>query len=104
MNPSRTPWCCFVLCLLLAGCGPDPDMTMSEKQRRYAQDVPVSDAPRVKVTRIGVFRDDLAYGNKRGVYVITDTATGKEYIGISGVGISETGDHQVGKGRNADER
>lgn len=37
-------------------------------------------------------------------YIITDTKTGTEYIGVSGIGITETGSHQAGKARVADER
>ena len=52
---------------------------------------------RINVTRIGTFRDGLAYESKRGIYIIKDNQTGKEYIGISGVDISETGSHRAGK-------
>lgn len=51
---------------------------------------------RFKVAAVGEFRDDSAYGNKRRIYIITDTQTTKEYVGVSGVGISELGKH--GKG------
>jgi hypothetical protein len=44
--------------LLLAGCGPDPDMPMRE-QKYSADPVGVSENPRVEVTRIGVFRTTL---------------------------------------------
>ena len=58
-----------------------------------------SDADRIKVTKMSEFRDTLAYDNWRGVYLIQDQQTGKEYIGISGIGISEVGSHtqMVGK-------
>ena len=58
-----------------------------------------SDADRIKVTKMSEFRDNLAYDNWRGVYLIQDQQTGKEYIGISGIGISEVGSHTqlVGK-------
>lgn len=61
-------------------------------------------APRITVERISIFADKLAYGNERGIYIIRDAATGKEYIGVSGIGISETGSHQSGKVRQSDER
>lgn len=63
-----------------------------------------SSTGRVKVERIGVIADGLAYGDRRGIYVITDTQTGREFIGVSGVGITETGSHQAGKARVRDER
>jgi hypothetical protein len=89
--------------LLLVGCSPDPDMPM-HKQTRGADSVPMQDSGRIEVTRIGVFRDDLAYNSRRGVYLIRDTKTGAEYLGVSGVGISEIGRHSAGKGTATDER
>jgi len=59
---------------------------------------------RVSVNKIGVFQDNLAYDNVRGVYIITDKKTNKEYIGISGIGITETGSHSAGKIIIKDER
>lgn len=59
---------------------------------------------RVVVERVDVVADSLAYGEKRGVYVIIDTQTGREFIGVSGVGIAETGQHQSGKTQARDER
>lgn len=89
---------------LLAGCVPEPDMPM-KKQAQYAQMEKLSADVRVTVTRIGVFADDTAYNSRRGVYVIKDSTTGKEYIGVSGIGISETGSHVCGKGCiSSDER
>lgn len=93
----------FLALLALAGCGQAPTMPMYE-QERAAKPAEVQDNPRIKVTRIGVFTDTLAYDNSRGVYLIEDKVTGQEFIGISGVGISETGSHQSGKVRVTDER
>lgn len=92
-----------VLTLGLAGCGPEPDMPM--RQRLTAPDaVQPLEQQRIQITRIGVFRDELAYNSRRGVYVITDAKSGKEYIGISGIGIQETGSHMAGKTPVSDER
>ncbi len=77
---------------ILSGCDEiQPDTKMSETS-------PPSDT-RIKVDRIGVFADGLAYNHMRGIYIITDTKTGEEFVGISGIGISELGSHtrQVGK-------
>ncbi|MDK4687856.1 hypothetical protein [Kingella negevensis] len=41
----------------------------------------------------GQTQQRTAYGNKRGVYVIKDSDTGREFVGISGVGIAELGSH-----------
>lgn len=59
---------------------------------------------RISVERIGVFEDDLAYMSRRGVYLIKDSETGQEFIGISGVGITERATHQSGKASVSDER
>ena len=54
---------------------------------------------RVQVRRLSVIEDTIAYGDRRGVYLITDTKTGREYIGVSGVGITETGSHDEYSGK-----
>lgn len=59
---------------------------------------------RISVNRIGIFEDSVAYRSKRGIYLITDTKTGTEYIGVSGIGISELGTHRQGKQNVEDER
>ena len=60
---------------------------------------------RFQVERVGTFSDSLAYNNERGIYVVKDTQTGEEYVGVSGVGISVIGRHGCGKGCSAaDER
>ena len=50
---------------------------------------------RIKIEQIGSFNDYFAYGGMRGIYIITDQKTGKEFVGISGVGISEIGFHST---------
>lgn len=83
--------------LLCGGCSPEPDTTMGVT-------TPVSTSARITVTRIGVIEDSLAYSDRRGIYIITDTKTGKEYVGVSGIGISELGSHSSGKTTVSDER
>lgn len=78
----------------LAACSPSPTMPM---QLLQAHD-------RVSIERIGVIEDDLAYSKRRGIYIITDKKTGKEFIGVSGIGISETSKHLAGKTPVSDER
>ena len=94
--------------LTLAACAPEPDMAMQSRQRLAAPAAPVSEGDRVTVERIGVFKDDLAYNERRGVYVIRDKATGREFIGVSGIGITEVGSHNQPAGkvmiRKQDER
>ncbi len=59
---------------------------------------------RFQLTRVAVIEDDLAYYDRRAIYVLVDTKTGTEYVGISGVGISELGSHKSGKSHTTDER
>lgn len=87
----------IMLCsLLLAACSPDPDTKMNVEAPQSGS--------RISVTRIGVVRDTIAYSNVRGIYLIKDSVTGSEYIGVSGVGISELGRHSAGKSTVSDER
>lgn len=62
------------------------------------------DLHRFEIKRVGVIKDDLAYNDRRGIYILKDRATGKEFVGISGVGISELGTHSAGKTQVSDER
>lgn len=80
--------------LALAGC--DFGSTRVDSEAR--QNMPVNVNDRVQVVKIQEFKDGLAYDGLRGIYVITDKDTGKEYIGVSGIGITETGRHGCGKG------
>jgi hypothetical protein len=87
--------------LLLAGCdqGPAPARTEMHVSTELS-----GDGNRVTVTRLSRFSDNLAYDNERGVYLIRDNETGQEFIGISGIGISELGSHRSGKRTVGDER
>jgi hypothetical protein len=87
--------------LILAACVPEANIQMREQRTGEMQ---ISDNTRFSVTRVGVFTDDLAYNNRRGIYVITDRKTGAEYLGVSGIGVSELGSHLVGKIHSEDER
>lgn len=92
-----------IICLfVLAACEPSD----SNQQYIEGKQVDIQKQPndRIAVKRIAVMHDDIAYSNYRGVYLITDNKTGKEYIGLSGVGISESGSHQSGKASISDER
>ena len=59
---------------------------------------------RYDLKKVQTFRDTDAYTHVRNVYVLVDTETGKEYLGISGIGITEMGSHTQGKTQVADER
>lgn len=82
----------------LSGCDTNVDVQMRISPQTNTFE------SRVTVTRIGIFEDGLAYGSKRGIYIIQDTKTGQEFVGVSGIGISELGGHHVGKQFHNDER
>lgn len=90
----------MIALLALAGCDDTPDSI----QRRMAEPISYKSNGRFKVERVGVIYDALAYNEKRGIYVITDTETNQEFVGVSGVGVSELAAHQSGKIRQTDER
>lgn len=76
--------------LVMAGCNetkPDTPLRTSSPVMK------AESGARFEVERVGVFADDLSYGGRRGIYILKDTQTGKEYVGVSGVGISELGSH-----------
>ena len=89
------------IAVALVGCGPEPTMGMG-----VTGTVPNSweSNPRFSVSRVGVFKDDIAYNSRRGIYIVIDNKTGREFIGVSGVGIAELGSHSAGKGSAPDER
>jgi predicted small secreted protein len=80
--------------LILAACSPEPNTTMRMS----------GGTDRFSVECVGIIDDPIAYGDRRGIYIIKDRDTGKEYVGLSGVGISEVGSHMAGKARVSDER
>ena len=88
------------LCVILSGCKPSPTVEM----KRESDSQLSTESSGYSVTRIAVFKDDLAYGDRRGIYEIVDNNTGKKYIGISGIGICEVGSHGDGNSSTTDER
>ena len=56
-----------------------------------------SDA-RFRVDQVGEFKDDVAYEGRRKIYEVRDTKTQRLYFGITGVGITEVGEHKEGSG------
>ena len=77
--------------LPLVGCEvqapPQKKITMLEQSERF------------QVDRVASFEDRLAYEDVRGIYIIRDLQSGKEYVGVSGVGISEIGSHLRSSGK-----
>ena len=79
--------------ILMLGCGQPPSESTPPNMEINATN------GRVSIQRIMVFEDDIAYGDKRGIYIIRDHVTNKEFIGVSGIGISDIGAHVERIGR-----
>lgn len=92
----------FAIASLVAGC--KLELSQQLEQRRASSEISVASSSRFTVERLQVLDDDLAYNGQRGLYLITDTHTGQEFVGLSGVGISELGMHLSGKSSIQDER
>lgn len=73
--------------LLLSACigQPTPQPTPLEERRMTF----IPDNGNFQVERAGLIDDELAYGKKRVVYVLTDVETGVQYLGVSGLGMVE---------------
>ena len=84
----------------ILGCNPEPTIEM----KVAPQKVEAQEHSDYSISRVGVFKDDLAYNQLRGIYEIIDNKTGKKYIGVSGIGICELGSHRVNKADVPDER
>jgi hypothetical protein len=94
--------CSLLLLAQTEGCPtPPPEPPRIEMTSGQAE---IQSGSRFRVNCEAIFRDDLAYREKRAIYVITDTQTGKRYVGVSGIGISELGDHSDGDDTVRDER
>jgi hypothetical protein len=95
----------LLLCALLVSSCEDG----TYRPEREMQAVPMSAAAeaaagqRFDVRLEQVVADEIAYGGRRGIYSIVDRTTGREYVGLSGVGITELGAHEkrTGSGRDA---
>ncbi len=93
----------LVTVVCLVGCQPEAD-TPLRIPSPVGKKTKAESSARFEVERVGVFADELAYGDRRGIYIIKDGQTGKEYVGVSGIGISEVGSHPSGKTSVSDER
>jgi hypothetical protein len=81
----------------VSGCAPAP-----RSSNQISRDLNViSESTRYELKCVDVVNDPLAYDRTRGIYEITDKETGITYLGISGIGITERGRHQVGGGKTA---
>ncbi|HSI08801.1 MAG TPA: host-nuclease inhibitor Gam family protein [Rariglobus sp.] len=59
--------------------------------------------PRFTLVRVTEFGDSFAYNQHRAAYILTDKKTGKEYVGVSGIGIVELGSHKAGKNNHVED-
>lgn len=82
----------IIVTLLIAGCDNSPQPERIESQISV-------DSGRFKVVQVAKFSDSDAYNDVRKIFLITDKQTGVEYVGVSGVGISETGSHSQVSGK-----
>lgn len=89
--------------IAVSGCGGADSTPVIKVQPAGAVRETQPDA-RVEVEVVGAFADAYAYNGRRTVYVVRDKKTGKEFVGVSGVGIAETGIHSSGKTAITDER
>ena len=93
------------LALTISGCDgaaeryPSVTGQIQQEQPKY-----VSNTSEFDLIKKQTFYDKDAYNSTRSVYVLKDKITGKEYIGVSGIGISERGSHTSGKSTIEDER
>lgn len=91
----------FIL-LLFSGCGETDYLPNVGSGQQPA--MTVQSSSNFILEKVQRFRDTDAYGDVRAVYILKDSKTGKEYIGVSGIGISERGNHTSGKSSVQDER
>lgn len=93
----------LILMLILGGCDEHEYPNVSKKIEQSG-DTEYPQQSRFDLEKVARFHDLSAYGCCRDIYLLTDKNTGKEYIGISGIGISELGSYGAGKSHTADER
>ena len=97
----------ILMVLAISGCDREPTKPVPQKTpfgpiTQNPDGTPIKQEPqRFRVERQYTFRDRLAYGDERGVYLVTDLKTGQEFVGVSGIGVSELGERtetgRVGK-------
>ena len=58
-------------------------------QTVYAEGSLYNTSKRFQVEIEGTFHDNKAYGGLRKIYIITDKVSGVEYLGLTGIGITE---------------
>ncbi|MCX8976534.1 hypothetical protein NLN92_00710 [Citrobacter portucalensis] len=79
-------------CLFLSACDEGPQPSRIEASVG-------TDAGRFSVTQVAKFDDSDAYWGNRKIFLIRDKQTSREFVGVSGVGISEVGTHSQSNGK-----
>lgn len=85
--------------LAMTGCDSSPNAIAANQVVYESGFPPTEDRGRIEVTLIGGFKDHTAYNDRRAVFLFKDSETGQEWIGVSGVGISEVGSHTSSCGK-----
>ena len=94
--------CLMFLIVLCAGCSKGPAIEANDWSKEKSKPIEIDG---IEISAIGDFDDSTAYCGYRRVFRLRDKRTGTEWIGVSGVGISEVGAHVGGKSaRLKDER
>ena len=95
----------LTLAFIFSGCESASSKYPSVSGQVYKEEPKIiSNTSEFDLVKKQSFFDDDAYSQVRSVYVLKDKTTGKEYIGVSGIGISERGSHTSGKSTIEDER
>lgn len=89
---------------IISGCSETIPTIVMQTEQASRTNLVLESTQRYDVKRVDVFADDLAYNGKRGIYEIKDRETGKVYLGISGIGITQRGSHQSDDNTVEDER
>lgn len=90
--------------IFLGGCDNPQDLYTNVGAPQTNRTEIIQDTGRFDLRKVQTFFDKDSYSSTRSVYILKDKQTGKEFIGISGIGISELGSHTSGKSTIADER
>lgn len=94
----------LTLAFIFSGCESASSKYPSVSGQVYKEEPKIiSNTSEFDLVKKQSFFDDDAYSQVRSVYVLKDKTTGKEYIGVSGIGISERGSH-TSKSTIQDER
>ncbi len=92
----------ILIAFSIAACADNSDQTNLINSKFESAE----NSDRFTVTKVSKFKDTDAYNQYRCIYLIKDNLKNKEYLGVSGIGVSELGSHPEGEEGSpvADER